>query len=952
MENIQKKITVTSFLLVVIIAFIAFIGWIFKNLNLAGMSNDFIPMAPATILCFILLSLAALNMKLNKVPVTFERILISISTILIGIIAFDYFSGYSLNIEHSLIKTTIKSQSVPVGLMSPATAILFLLCIGSLYMISYSKNRLRLAIIISLIGLYSSFLFDLGYLYQTPLLYERNIVPPAWNTSLAFTILFLGILVGFGMNHRPLNLFTGTMVRARLMRNFLPPTLVLIIFIGLIDSVFFNFYNDHVLISGITTFVSLFGLTFIVQKLSENIGNDIDEIFSYRKKSEETLRESELHFRTLADSGQALIWTSGIDKECNYFNNVWLEFTGRTLEQEMGNGWLDGVHPDDMNSCLKTYCEAFDRQEQFSMDYRLRNKNGDYRWIQDNGTPRYNTKGEFIGYIGHCLDITDKKNDQEKIRKSEERYRLISSVATDYTFSTNILPDGTHRVDWISGAFESISGYSVDEFKQLGGWRSTVYPDDYEIDDNDMSKLLQNCDVESEIRTINKEGEIIWVQVFAHPVWDYANNQLAGIYGAVKNISDRKKTEEKLVQSEQRFRELLEKVNLIAIILDKNGKVTFCNNHLLRLTGYRKEEIIDKDWFDLMIPIDNPEVKKEFLNGLENGEVVSRFENPIVTKSGEKREIIWSNVLQRAPDGKFSGVASIGEDITDRNIAEKEIQKLNEELERKVIERTNELELRSKQLLDNQNILLKVVEDLNLKSVELQQSTELLAAANKELEAFSYSVSHDLRAPLRAISGFVSILMEDYEKVLDEEGKRVCNVIYENAIRMGQLIDDLLSFSRLMRSELKQAKIDMYFMVKSIISDFEQTQDMSGKTIIIDEIPTISGDNNLIKQVWINLLSNAIKYSSKKDNPIIKIGSYKDQNTQVYYIEDNGVGFNMEYSHKLFGVFQRLHSVNEFEGTGVGLAIVQRIITRHHGHVWAEGKIGEGARFYFALPII
>lgn len=952
MENIQKKITVISFLLVVIIAFIALIGWIFKNLNLAGMSNDFIPMAPATILCFILLSIAALNMKLNKVPVAFERILISISLILIGIIAIDYFSGYDLNIERSLIKTTIKSQSVPVGLMSPATAILFLLSIVSLLLISLKKNLLRLAIVISLIGLYSSFVFDLGYLYQTPLLYKKDIIPPAWNTSLAFTILFLGTLVGFGMNSKPLNLFLGTTVRARLMRNFLPPTLFLIFLIGLIDSVFFNFYNDHVLISGITTIISLFGLTFIIRKLSENIGNDIDEIFNYRKKSEEILRESELHFRTLADSGQALIWTSGIDKECDYFNNVWLEFTGRSREQEMGNGWLKGVHPDDMNFCLKTYGEAFDRQEQFSMDYRLRNKNGVYRWIQDNGTPRYNTKGEFIGYIGHCLDITDKKNDQEQIRKSEERYRLISSVATDYTFSTNILPDGTHQIDWISGAFESISGYTVDEFRKRGGWRSTVHPADYGIDDNDMSKLLQNRDVESEIRTINKNGDIIWVQVFAHPVWDDTNNCLKGIYGAVKNINDRKKTEEKLISSELRFRELLEKVNLIAIILDKNGKVTFCNNHLLRMTGYKKEEIIDKDWFDLMIPIENPGVKEEFINGLELGEVASRFENPILTKSGEKREINWSNVIQRNPDGEFSGVASIGEDITDRKIAEKEIQKLNEELERKVIERTNELELRSKQLLDNQNILLKVVEDLNLKSVELQQSTDLLAAANKELEAFSYSVSHDLRAPLRAISGFVSILMEDYEKVLDEEGKRVCNVIYENAIRMGQLIDDLLSFSRLMRSELKQAKIDMYFMVKNIISDFEQTQDMSGKTIIIDEIPTISGDNNLMKQVWINLLSNAIKYSSKKDNPIIKIGSYKDQNTQVYYIEDNGVGFNMDYSHKLFGVFQRLHSVNEFEGTGVGLAIVQRIITRHHGHVWAEGKIGEGARFYFALPII
>lgn len=951
MDNLLRRLSIASFLMVIAIATIALLGWLLKLLSLAGMIHNFIPMAPATIISFLLIAIAALTMASKKVGSLFDRVLLILITLFIVLIAFDNLSGYTIKIEEFIFKTDPLNYPLPVGLMSPVTVLLFLLCLISLLCISFNKNNRRYAIIFSLAALFITFIFDIGYLYGTPLLYSRGIIPPAWNTALSFTFLFSGIIIRFGMNEKPMVLFTGNSLRSRLMRNFLPPIVIFIVFIGWIISFFFKVFNDYVFLTAITTLLLILIISLITQKLSENIGNEIDENIEYREKSEEILRESELHFRTLADSGQALIWTSGIDKKCNYFNKVWLEFTGRTLEQEMGDGWVDGVHPDDLDFCVKTYVEAFDKQQPFSMDYRLRNKKGNYRWIQDNGTPRYNLKGEFIGYIGHCLDITDKKLVQDSLTKSEERYRLISSVTTDYTFSTTISEDGIHNVEWISGAFEAISGYSVDEFRNRGGWRSTVLPEDYPIDDADMLKLKNNCDVESEIRTINKNGEIIWVQVFAHPIWDHSKNRLAGIYGAVKNISDRKKTEEKLVQSEQRFRELLEKVNLIAIILDNNGIVTFCNKHLLKLTGYQLEEIINKDWFDLMIPSENPEVKKEFLKGLNNGVVALRFENPIVTRSGEKREIIWSNVIQITPEGKFSGVASIGEDITDRKIAENEIQKLNEELEQKVTERTTELELRSKQLLENQNVLLKVVEDLNQKSIELQQSTELLAASNKELEAFSYSVSHDLRAPLRAISGFTSILLEDYGNLLDEEGKRVCSIIYENAIKMGQLIDDLLAFSRLMRSDLKQAKIDMNTMVNGIISDIGLSHDLSGKTIIIDELPTVSGDSNLIKQVWVNLISNAIKYSSKEENPVIKISSYLDQKNQVYCIEDNGVGFNMDYSHKLFGVFQRLHSNSEFEGTGVGLAIVQRIITRHHGHVWAEGKMGEGARFYFSLPV-
>lgn len=545
--------------------------------------------------------------------------------------------------------------------------------------------------------------------------------------------------------------------------------------------------------------------------------------------------------------------------------------------------------------------------------------------------------------------IEELQNKVASLMESEERYRLISSVATDYTFSTKVMPDGSLDLNWVAGAFESISGYSVEEFKNRGGWRVSIHPKDLKIDDSDMVRLRNNQDTESQIRTINRNGEIVWVQVFAHPVWDNEKNCLSGIYGAVKNITDRKIAEEKLIKSELRFRELLEKVSLIAIILDTHGKVIFCNEHLSKLTGYQQEELIGKDWFDLMIPDGISKLKIEFINHLRIGEISPHYENPILTKSGKKLNISWSNVIQRKSNGTVTGVASIGEDITEQKRIEEKIRNLNEELEKRVAERTKELEKRSFELIKNEAKLLKLVEDLNLKSDELQQSTAQLEIANKELEAFSYSVSHDLRAPLRAINGFVSILIEDYEQKLDDEGKRICGIIQSNAIKMGQLIDDLLSFSRLIRSELHCTKIDMESLVDNVISDFETVQDLSHKTIAIQKLPPANGDSNLLKQVWINLISNALKYSSKNENAQITIGSYINNDEVVYFIKDNGVGFNMNYAHKLFGVFHRLHSMNEFEGTGVGLAIVQRIISRHRGRIWAEGEIGKGASFYFTL---
>jgi len=234
--------------------------------------------------------------------------------------------------------------------------------------------------------------------------------------------------------------------------------------------------------------------------------------------------------------------------------------------------------------------------------------------------------------------------------------------------------------------------------------------------------------------------------------------------------------------------------------------------------------------------------------------------------------------------------------------------------------------------------------------IRVEERTSELQSANKELEAFSYSVSHDLRTPLRAIDGFSQVLLEDHREKLDKEGRRVLDIIRDNTGRMGELISDLLTFSRLGRKEIRKTKINMENLARAIFEELRSTAPQEKLKMKINTLPSAFGDESLIREVLTNLISNAIKFSRNERSPVIEVGGKLENNENIYYVKDNGAGFDMKYSDKLFGVFQRLHSQQQFKGTGVGLAIVRRIIERHGGRVQAEGKVGKGATFYFTLP--
>jgi light-regulated signal transduction histidine kinase (bacteriophytochrome) len=307
-------------------------------------------------------------------------------------------------------------------------------------------------------------------------------------------------------------------------------------------------------------------------------------------------------------------------------------------------------------------------------------------------------------------------------------------------------------------------------------------------------------------------------------------------------------------------------------------------------------------------------------------------------KEFEKRINSIMEILLQYTLMDFSSKAEVSENGDELDAIAVGLNTLAEELQS-----SREEEIKHSRLIEEK------AEEVSRLNKRLERNLEELEIANKELEAFTYSVSHDLRSPLRAIHGYTRILSDDLADKLDEDKKSLMEGVMRNAKKMGQLIDDLLAFSRTGRKELQKQEIDMTALAKNTLDEVKASLTAFNAKVEIEQMPPANADLNLLQLVFTNLLNNAIKYSAKKDNPEITVGATKREEGTVYFVRDNGIGFDMKYYDKLFGVFQRLHSAEEFEGTGVGLALIKRIITRHGGRIWAEAKVGEGATFYFTL---
>ncbi|HWY78915.1 MAG TPA: PAS domain S-box protein [Candidatus Sulfotelmatobacter sp.] len=336
-----------------------------------------------------------------------------------------------------------------------------------------------------------------------------------------------------------------------------------------------------------------------------------------------------------------------------------------------------------------------------------------------------------------------------------------------------------------------------------------------------------------------------------------------------------------------------------------DGIVTSWNKSAERIYGYTAQEMIGNS-INKIAPPDRHDEIPAILERIRKGEHIAHFETVRMKKNRSLVTISLSISPIKNTLDEIVGAAAIERDMTER----KKLQEAEDKL--KVVEALQEL--------------------------------------NKELESFSYSVSHDLRAPLRAIDGFSKILTEDYSEKLDDNGKHIIATIRSSTQQMGALIDDLLSFSRIGRQEIKTTNVDMTALAKTVFDELKQMNPQHSIQFICADLPIAHVDPTLMHQVWMNLLSNAIKFTQKKEDAVITIGSKIEKDTNIYYVKDNGAGFDMKYVEKLFGVFQRLHSAQDFEGTGIGLSIVQRIIKKHGGKVWAEGIVDQEATFYFSLP--
>jgi PAS domain S-box-containing protein len=515
------------------------------------------------------------------------------------------------------------------------------------------------------------------------------------------------------------------------------------------------------------------------------------------------------------------------------------------------------------------------------------------------------------GYFVAVFDvITERKKVEASLRESEDKFKYVF----DHSVIGKSITMPTGEVS-VNKAFCDMMGFTSDELSNLK-WQDFTHPDDIELTQNTINTILEgkNEFVRFIKRYIKKDGSILWADVSSALRFD-TNGKPLYFMTSVNDISERMHAEEILRNDEKKLREIIEALPQLFWTCRPDGTCDYLSRQWVEYTGIPESANLGFKWIEQLHTDDKDKAISEWTKRIKRVETFD-LEFRIRRNDGDYHWFKSRAVPIRNNDGAVIKWLGSNTDIDSIRKAEAQLIDYNKNLEISVIQRTEQLE-----------------------------------HANKELEAFSYSVSHDLRAPLRAVHGFSKILLEDYDNILDDEGKRICGVISSSASQMSELIDDLLSFSRIGRSSLSPASLNMKKMVISSADELTNHEQRKYIKFSIGNISNAYGDQNLIKHVWNNLISNAIKYSSKVESPEVTISSRNTDDSVIFEVKDNGVGFDMRYADKLFGVFQRLHSENEFEGNGVGLAIVQRIISRHGGKVWADAEIGKGATFSFSLPV-
>ena len=755
----------------------------------------------------------------------------------------------------------------------------------------------------------------------------------------------------------------------------------------------------------------------------------LDELKEENKKyrnTEDELKESELHFRTLANSGQALIWTSGLDKKCNYFNQPWLDFTGRTIDQELGDGWAEGVHPDDLQQCVDTYVAAFDRQEKFSMEYRIRHASGEYRWIQDNGTPRYNSKNEFIGYIGHCLDISDHKRVQDKIIHSETRLRRAELASHSGNWELHIDSQIVYASEGamnVYGLDKSIIDYTQIKKIPLSQYRPLL--------DDAMNKLLENnvsYNIEFKIKAMDS-GVIKDIHSLA--IFD---KERKIVFGIIQDITERKSIERSLQQSQVRLKTLVQTIPDLVWLKDKDGVYLTCNNKFERLYGAAESEIIGKTDYDF-VERNQADLFREYdLRAIQAGVPISNEEWITFADNGQLSLFDTIKTPMFDSEGALIGVLGIARDITERKRNE-EALKESENKFRTLFEQMSEGFALHEVIYDSNNKPLDYrILDVNPafeKQVGIHAENVKGALATKiygvspapyidiyarvaetgerhffqtyfppldrhfQISVFSPNpgyfatifvditerkkaeealknnetylrelvatkdkffsiIAHDLKNPFNSILGLSNLLVEQIQEKNFDGIEEYARIIQKSSTTVFDLLMNLLEWARSQtgRMEFSREYIELGGLINEVIELSNESAHQKSITII-KELPRnllVYADKAMINTILRNLISNAIKFTYPGGQIIISAEKMPDE--LKISISDNGIGIKKEAIGKLFRIDEnntRIGTQNE-RGTGLGLILCKEFIEKHHGKIWVESELGKGSKFSFTIP--
>jgi PAS domain S-box-containing protein len=623
-----------------------------------------------------------------------------------------------------------------------------------------------------------------------------------------------------------------------------------------------------------------------------------------RGRIAEELRQSKERFRSLIEGMNDVVFTLAQDGTITYISPVLERMTGHTPEDLAGHSFADFIHPEDLVELRESFARLLAGHRE-PVEFRVFAKDGDVRWVRSSS--RQHEEDGVLGVTGSLTDVTQRKQAELALRESEARYRGLIEMSPDGI--------GVHRNGEIvfinSSGVRLIGAESAEEIIGTSVFRF-VHPEDLPgVLERVKRMLTENVPVDQvEWRLVQRDGTIRDVEAVGMPV---LYEGIPSIQLVARDITERKRATIALAESEERYRELVENAHDIVYVHDLAGQLLAINRAAERTIGYTREEALSLNLSQILVP-EAYERAVEYIATVRRGEEPPpAFEADVITKDGQ-RLTLEINARAARRGGEVIGVQGVARDVTDRKRAAAEIRALNDALEQRVRDRTAELE-----------------------------------AANAELEAFGYSVSHDLRGPLRVIEGFSRMLIDDYGTTLDEAGRQYIDRVQASSQRMAQLIQDLLDLSRITRNAIQRRRVDLAVIAQEVAKELRQSQPERAVDFVIAPRATASGDPSMLRILVENLLGNAWKYTSKHLAARIEFGVREIEGETVFFVKDDGAGFDMEYVAKLFHPFQRLHLATEFDGTGIGLATVERIVRRHGGRVWADSAVESGATFYFTL---